>query len=269
VQFLYRFGKILSAVCRVEVLTNQGTGYGTGFLIGNSSIMTNYHVVEDAINRTRGADHRSVTFRFDYRKGPDGTVISDGRTYKPLDDAAGWLVDHSPYDPADLQVLSLQATLARDRDPDHLDYAVIRVAGTPGTDPLGEKAILVQGGPPATRGTLPMPPAGHDYAVDFDTAAAALYIMQHPKSEPLVFDMERPAVLGLNPNRTRVFYRMNTERGSSGSPCFNARLDWVALHHAGDADWSAGHKPDYNQGIPLDQIVRRLTQRGTLQASTS
>jgi hypothetical protein len=263
-QFLQRFGQILSAVCRVEVETNKGTAYGTGFLIGNTSIITNYHVVEYAIKKTLGANHKRVTFRFDYRKGPDGAVLSDGRTYRPIDDEQNWIVDDSSYDPLDLQKLKLAETMAKDRPSDHLDYAVIRVDGTPGTDPLGEKPLA--GAPP--RGTLSMPPAGHDFASDFNTNDAALYIMQHPKGDPLVFDMEKPAVLGLNPNQTRVFYKMNTEHGSSGSPCFNARLDWIALHHAGDPDWGEAHVPEYNQGIPLERIRTLLNQRGKLQAAT-
>jgi V8-like Glu-specific endopeptidase len=59
-----------------------------------------------------------------------------------------------------------------------------------------------------------------------------------------------------------VTYKTNTEAGSSGSPCFNANWDLVALHHSGDPNFDPGHKPTYNEGIPFSAIANLLHERG-------
>jgi V8-like Glu-specific endopeptidase len=80
-------------------------------------------------------------------------------------------------------------------------------------------------------------------------------------------DWDKPAILGLNANRTRVLYNVNTQAGSSGAPCFNAKLELIALHHAGGKDWPAAGNYLFNQGIPLVQISRMLrTQRDSRSA---
>jgi hypothetical protein len=72
--------------------------------------------------------------------------------------------------------------------------------------------------------------------------------------------LETDAILNMNTNRTRMRYRTNTYFGSSGSPCFNADWELVAIHNAGDPDYKASHTPEYNQGIPLSK-VRQLLER--------
>jgi hypothetical protein len=62
-----------------------------------------------------------------------------------------------------------------------------------------------------------------------------------------------------NGNGTRLRYDTNTEGGSSGSPCLDAKLNLVALHHGGDPD--TGRLAQYNQGIPIDRIVSHLAAR--------
>jgi V8-like Glu-specific endopeptidase len=64
-------------------------------------------------------------------------------------------------------------------------------------------------------------------------------------------------VIGLK-GTTRVRYRTNTEGGSSGSPCFDADWNLIALHHLGDPNFST---PTYNQGIPFTAIVDLLEKR--------
>ena len=71
-------------------------------------------------------------------------------------------------------------------------------------------------------------------------------------------------VIGLNENGTRLKYKVNTEGGSSGAPCFNTTLDLLALHHSGDPNFDPAHKPQYNEGIPIDAIVKLLTERRKL-----
>jgi V8-like Glu-specific endopeptidase len=71
--------------------------------------------------------------------------------------------------------------------------------------------------------------------------------------------LDTDAILGLNANNTRVRYTTNTERGSSGAPCFG--LDWklIALHHYGDPAYGS---PKYNQGVPIHLIRERIRHNG-------
>ena len=68
-------------------------------------------------------------------------------------------------------------------------------------------------------------------------------------------------VIGVNANGTRLKYKVNTEGGSSGAPCFNTDWDLLALHHSGDPNFDSDHKPEYNEGIPIEAIVKLLTER--------
>lgn len=141
---------------------------------------------------------------------------------------------------------------AADPDPSELDYALVRLAGRPGSAPLGEGA---EPGAPLRAWISPV--EGHVFVPD-----SPLFIVQHPKGEPIKLALDTQAVLGVNGNGTRVRYRTNTEKGSSGSPCFNQSWELVALHHMGDPDFSIGHAPTYNQGIPITKIVERLARSG-------
>ena len=258
--FLRRVGQIVNCICRVAVPRDAGSEYGTGFLVGDETVLTNYHVVEHAIKKTDGADRKNVRLLFDYRTDPDGQTVSPGVEYKLVDDEGGWLIDARPYDPADLTARPIAENVALDRPADHLDYALLRVAGQPGKQQIGNKQV--QNG--AIRGNLPLPGAGRDYTDDFDGGKAAVFIFQHPRAEPLRLDWEKPAILGVNQNQTRVLYSVNTLGGSSGSPCFNAKLELIALHHAGGKDWPAESRYLYNQGIPIGKIRDLLQHRGKL-----
>ena len=133
--------------------------------------------------------------------------------------------------------------------PDELDYAIVRLDGTPGNDPVGAKAS--PNSPP--RGWIGV--SEKPFAFN---AQAPLMVLQHPDAAPLKLALEMNGIIGLNANRTRVRYTVNTEGGSSGSPCFSTDFQLVALHHAGDPNFAAGHKPTFNQGIPFDAIVALL-----------
>jgi hypothetical protein len=240
-----RLGQIEVQVCRVEL---RGKAAGTGFLLGPSVVMTNYHVVEPVIKALSGYTPADIRLRFDYKQLKDGNVLNPGVEYQL--DAEQWLIDASPYSVVDSQPATHQQAMPAD---DELDYALLRVAGTPGKDAVGGSA----GDPQAQRrGWIEASPTPHDF-----TASPALYIVQHPLGKPLKLALDTKAVIGLNANRTRVRYQTNTDRGSSGSPCFDQDWNLVALHHSGDP---TKIKPEWNEGIPFDMILALLKKRNLL-----
>jgi hypothetical protein len=104
-----------------------------------------------------------------------------------------------------------------------LDYAIVR---------------LRDAGPLAAANRLPLTPVPHT----FDTGES-LFLIQHPKAAPL-----KIASGGVvKADSKRVFYLANTLRGSSGSPCFTANWELVALHRSGD--------DVANVGVPLGVII--------------
>lgn len=194
-----RLGEVESTVCRVEV---EGNGFGTGFLIGPSAVMTNYHVVKSVIqNPTQ--QHR-IALRFDYKTLSDGTALNSGQVFKLVNNN-NWLLDSSPAD--------------------DLDYALLNVKGDPGSEPVGGQ----QGAP--ARGWLK--PEAHTFE-----NGEPLIIIQHPEATPLKITIG--SVLRSKTNQNRVYYSANTLPGSSGSPCFTSDWELVALHRYGDAAGNEG-----------------------------
>lgn len=234
-----RLGEIEVQVCRVEI---NGEPQGTGFLLGPSVVITNYHVMNKVIEEKPGFTPDKVILRFDYKRLADGLTVKTGTAYRLADE---WLIDYSPYSQVDLQAEPKSDV----PQPDELDYALLRLDGSPGDEPVGENS---EPGAPM-RGWIKVPAEG--YAFEPHTA---LYIAQHPKGEPMKLALDTDAVIGPNANGTRVTYTTNTEPGSSGSPCFNGNWDLVALHHSGDPAIA----PSYNEGIPFSAIMALLDQRG-------
>lgn len=123
-----------------------------------------------------------------------------------------------------------------------LDFALVRLGTAAGADPTA-------GG---TRGTVR--PTRNTPA-----AGRPLIILQHPEAKPLKLAIG--SVVDPNAAPDRVSYTANTEPGSSGSPCFDAGLNLVALHH-----WGA----DPNRGVRLAGILDFLAapaQRPRLEAA--
>lgn len=235
--WLERLGEITGQVCRVDI---KGEGAGTGFLVGPDMVMTNYHVVEQAITGAEGIKPADVTVRFDFKMLSDGQTINNGTVFALAAD--DWLVDSSPYHPKEPSG-DMGSELP---NPDQLDYALLRTTGKPGESALGRAASPPPGEQP--RGWLRV---RRDHLFDPGTP---LFIVQHPLTAPLKLALDTDAVIGLNGNKTRVNYRTNTEPGSSGSPAFDQNWDLVALHH--------GFEAGQNQGIPFDAILSLVQTRG-------
>jgi len=240
-------------VCRIEIkLDNQSFAYGTGFLIGPDIVITNYHVMKFVIEKKnlklegkRWADIEDVTLRFDYKLSAEKQEVNTGTEFHLL--PADWLFDSSPTGPLD----SFEGECP---DSDQLDYAILRVEGSPGSASKRKNDSSQ-----FKRGWVRIPQEAYDFLPD-----STLIIVQHPEAQPLKLAIDTQGIIGLNENGTRIKYRTNTEPGSSGSPCFNVNWELVALHHAGDPNYSMEHSPVYNQGIPFGAICELLRKRNLL-----
>lgn len=247
-QWLTSLSRIENQVCRIEIETDQGkTLYGTGFLISSNTLITNYHVMEAVILGEAGqttedgfsAKSSNVKCRFDYKR-LGNKVLNPGTVYQ-LD--SNWQIDISPNLPLD-QLPSGE----------YLDYAIIRLAGDPGNEFVASKNASSG----ENRGWIKLP---ENIANDDFLPNSPLFIMQHPQGQPLKLALDTNAIIGLTNDKTRLRYRTNTEPGSSGSPCFNQKLELIALHHSGDPNFDYDYKPTYNEGIPFSAITALLKKR--------
>ncbi len=236
-KLLERLGKIQRCVCRVEL---AGRPAGTGFLVGNRAVLTNHHVLARVIDGSIAPS--KVVLRFDFAEGFAGTTFA-----LDLDD---WLIDKAP--PAPFEDADLRGGTPADAE---LDYAVVRLKGTPGAAGAAGDASSPQAPP---RGFIVVP-GGAPAALMVDDP---LYVVQHPAGAPIKIAIETHGVIQYNDNNTRLQHAVNTEPGSSGSPVFDLLGNLVGLHHAGDTSAN----PPFNQAVPIGAIRALMEQRGTWAA---
>ncbi len=200
------------AICRVEPQPQAETiaGFGSAFLVAPDVVITNFHVARSFWDDEAKA--RRVVFRFGYEADSAGVKVSDGVEYKL---ATGWR------DPATSDARQARRPWQVLSSPeDKLDYALLRLDKPAGTDRVDgtERGFL----------TLSSWRIGED---------DPLLILQHPSAAPLKLAIG--AVVRPDPP-SHVYYKVNTEGGSSGSPCLNQRLETTALHHQGDTTSNRG-----------------------------
>jgi hypothetical protein len=228
-----RLDRLRAQICRIEIPVGQAVG--TGWLVANDLVLTNWHVIQRVLAGKR--QPAEILCRFDY-------ATSGGRTNEGVTCglAAKWCEDFSPASPAELGEGADAPTASE------LDYALLRLA-----QPMGATVGLNGAGGPrgfiaTQRGASPQ-------------ANSVVFVLQHPEGEPLKLAIG--VAKSTNANATRVMHDANTVRGSSGSPCLNAKLELVALHNAGDAlyDGEIG-VPQNNQAVPIEPILARLESQG-------
>lgn len=226
--WMRRMENVVSQVCRIEVpeaLT--GGSVGTGFLVGPDLVLTNYHVVAALL---RGAAQPgAVRVVFDYFMAGQGFGVGL---------AANYLLADSPMSPVDNELQ--KSRLPTDSE---LDFALLRLSTPVASQP--------RNGGSQARGYLSLI-SGTARAED----QRPLFIVQHPQGQPLKMHVDISR--GYNGNGTRLTYTTNTQAGSSGSPCFDAQLRLVALHHSRDPSST----PQYNEGIPIEKVAAAITQKG-------
>lgn len=227
--FAERLPQLEGQVCWIDI---PGGG-GTGFLVGSDLILTNDHVVQ----RIRNGDARvqDVKCRFDYRRALDGSEPTKKQPVT-LGLATDWLVDSKPPSSFDWDPTLGEA------DETESDYAILRLEEAIGDLPIGGDTLDAQALPRGfveTAGGVPTVTAGNQ-----------VFLLQHPKGEPLQLTVG--TVVGFNQAGTRVRYDANSKDGSSGSPVFDADLQLVALHHARDP----AEPPKWNQAIPFSVVQK-------------
>jgi hypothetical protein len=230
-------------VCRLVV----PRGGGTGVLVGPDLVLTNHHVIAQVLAGELAATQ--VGCLFDYKKLRDGRQISPGRR---VDLTVNWHVASRPHSAEDTKREGGRPS------PEALDYALIRLAAPVGEEPMGPMGAADVAG--QSRGWLRLS------AIDPQLAdSSPLLVLQHPlmpgqlQQEPVQIAVG--SVLPSPFPELRVRHNARTLGGSSGSPCFNANLEMVALHHAGDPV-NAWERPEWNQAIPVHRIVADLGGRG-------
>jgi V8-like Glu-specific endopeptidase len=230
-----RLGAIEGQVCRIanpDLTVTEGGGFGSGFLVAPNVVLTNWHVVN-----SKHFVEDKIRFQFDYKKKPDGSM----NFFTDYGLAADWLLAEKPPTAHERDPKNVAYTKPKE---DELDFALIRLDGSPGSKPIGEN--VVDG---LVRGYVQLP--GKKIAGD----NRVLFIIQHPHGKPmeLAVNIMKPQV---SLDDLRIFYETDTLAGSSGSPCFNWNLDLVGLHH--------GFNGILNRGIPIRKIARYLHDNGLL-----
>jgi hypothetical protein len=244
VRWRIRLAAIEHRICRIEDAATARNGaassrgpLGTGFLVGPDLCLTSSHVVEGLFNRSIRAE--DLTLRFDYARDSDGKEIYPGTVYRLASD---WQVASFAYSGGDRAGSGLTPP-----NRDELDITILRVANNPGLRPIG---AAEPGG--QRRGWLT------DVSVSPPAAGDDVLILQHPQGEPLQLAFGK--ILSLNANQTRVYHDVNTDHGSSGSPCFSLALDLIGVHQGANRT-PAWEFPSSNRSVPIGAIRSLLAER--------
>jgi hypothetical protein len=130
-----------------------------------------------------------------------------------------------------------------------LGYALIRVAGTPGNDPIG--GDRAEPGARA-RGWITPPRRSSDFV-----PGSPVLILHYGGAGPLLVAVSVDGQVGRNDTGTRVRYKTKTAPGSAGAPCFDVNWELLAVHQGRVAS-------GIYEGVPISMIVRHLDKTDAL-----
>lgn len=220
--------KAQARICRVMAQPPSGVAeVGTGFLIGPSCVLTNWHVVRK-LTRPKLTEAEKLLVEFDFSQDKPSRPRSENQFIA----APEWLIAHSqvgalePANAAACRKLDAAGSIQNDWWMDDacrtawcdtlgisLDYAVIRLQGTPGA----RRAHFDLWASAAVAGTA---------------MTSDCLVVHHPKG---IGQAVNPGVLHTELNHgSRLFHTASTERGSSGAMLFELSSGQpVGLHHLG------------------------------------
>lgn len=218
--WLAALGEVEARVCRVE-----GTGVdGTGFLVGPDLLLTGYDVVAPVLREAVAPAVVGLCFdRKVLRDGDVAFVLGEGTRHRLADD---WLVAASPSPGTDGTVHGREA-----RRNEALGYALLRLQGLPGREPVGAAFGRDVETMARTRGWIT--PA-HTVSVE---RGAALALVHAPADGALALAFGTEARVGRDGHS--LHYRSAVAAAACGAPCFDLDLRLVGLHRRTDAQTGA------------------------------
>ena len=214
ISWVHKAIEVSKSVC--QVVRADGTK-GTGWLLENGWLMTNQHVIPNAIMA------ETTQIVFDYEEDIHGT---NRKTSKFRLDPTG----------------AIFSPLSK------LDYAYIKVKDD-ANSPLAKWGHL---NVDVLREPQP------DNLVN---------IIQHPLGQKKQIALTRNNVVGVD--GSKLFYKTDTEKGSSGAPVFDEEWNVIALHHAGKTEEDGGltinsktgEKMGANEGILIKFIMEDIEKQ--------
>lgn len=191
VGFLTRAIQRASSVCRIEFRNSKRQG--TGFLIGKTLVLTNFHVLKGQPEEDIVKNARDAVLRFG--------VITTGSG----EEAKG----------IGFKLAAKEPVLKWSPD-NQLDYALLRVEDSIQSHQADEH-----------RQIEPAP-----FTMDIPSEKTGLHILGHPEHESMKLSRSADGVVKVLADKGLVQYVTKARRGSSGSPCFTDNWEVIALHHA-------------------------------------
>ena len=181
------------AVCRIEI--PEGYAYGTGVLIQNDLVITNFHVLDSAIGR-HGSDlfgvAQQVAVRFGAVTDETGTELP-GQVFR----------------------LDAESPILEKSHTDELDFVLLKLA----------QSVEV--------GTSKPTPFDLRLPEKRETLSILQYPILNPINNPLKMTTCPNGITGVYRESGRIQYVTRASRGASGAPCFNTpQWTLIAIHHA-------------------------------------